>query len=252
MSDSLLPNNIDKSAFIAGYVSVAKEKKAFMGLPSFGHNIGQRIGNGINSAVEGYIGRRTGAALKPTLDAAQQAGIKFQTGANGLPTKFDVNGSINGVAGNYASNMGNQLKNWFTNQYSQATTDPMSWAKNNPWTAGGTALLGGGLLYGAGKMLFGGSPKPQPQMQSPYQVPYNPYMIPGALQKSSGVLPMFRDSIGLPSMLAQNLAGTGQAPEQPQMSAPQPININSSDPRVHKLLQNPKMQDYIRQLIQQA
>lgn len=257
MSDSILPNNIDKEAFEQGYKS--KLEKAAFGLGSvgaLGRNIGNTVGNKLNGAVEGYIGNRTAKVLQPTLDSARQAGIKFDTNSQGMPVNFDTNGSINNVAKNYISNAGSQLKNWATDQFGQATKDPIAWAKNNPWTAGGTALAGGGLLYGAGKMLFGGSHAPQ--QSSSYMVPQaNPYMTPQALQKSSGLLPMFHQSLGLPSMLAQNLAG-GQEMQGPQQQQPQApsmepeMRISADDPKLHKLLNNPKMQSYLRELVSRS
>jgi hypothetical protein len=230
----MLPSNIDIDAFRAGYFSLRKEAGPL---------------DWINSKVEGYFGNRMGAAMKPTLDSMQQSGIKFDRNAQGLPVNFDANQSINNVGKGYISNLGTQASNWLGSNWEQIKNSPMDWVKNNPWTAGGAAVLGGGLLYGGGRMagLWGGGNKPAMPRPSAYGIPGRG--VPQAIEKYSGINPLMQTSMRFPLQVANSVThkspqGYGQMEQQPYEPT-----FHADDENLRKLLQEPKMRSYLINLL---
>lgn len=263
MSDFTFPSNINREEFYKGYQARQKEAGFVSDIGNAVASPFRMVKNKVNSAVEGYMGDRMGAAMKPTLDSARQAGIQFDTNEQGMPINFNANKTINTVGKNYLSDLTGQVGSWMGNHWNQAKADPIGWAKNNPWTAGGVAALGGGLLYGGTKALgsmFGGggdsAPAPRPQPQA-YGIPtYHGAYGPQALQKAGEFglpvpgMPMLHSSVMFPNQLASQLSRfhSPQQRQQQEQSEYSP-NFIPGDKKVEKLLADPRMKSYLVSLL---
>ena len=184
-------------------------------------------------------------------------------------------GQIGGEVADWGKNKFNELWNGAASYGKGMLSDPMSTMKNNPWTTGigAAGILGGGYMLGKGLGMFGGddnngpsngqsnnnfssnggmgpNTQPPPMMQSAYVQGYTPR----SLSKGGSELPL-----PMPKMLAGSFTpaiavGTGiydavNGPNLEEPTEPRRINITPEDARANKLMQNPRMREYITSLL---
>lgn len=270
-------DNLDKAEFIKGFRTRQKEAGFVSDIGNAVAKPFRMVRDKVNSGVESYLGDRMGNVMKPTLDSAQQAGVSFDRNQHGLPVNFNADKTINNVAGNYATNLGDKVTNfasdlgnkvtgWLGNQWNQASTNPGQWARDNPWTAGGAAALGGGLLYGGSKLIggmFGGGNNPAPRPQAPpsggaYGVPqYHGAYGPQAMMKEGAFgLPELGTGFDIPQRIASRLVSPPPPPSFPYPNTqreqqPYTPKFSTEDQRLKKLLEDPKMKQYLVGLLTQ-
>lgn len=217
-----------------------------------------------NTTFDSTLMHGEGAMESKGLDAMNnQTGVvtnRDQYGALDQNNPVNVEKTIPGVINKYtggADNMWDKVKGWIGDNYHQFMNNPTDWIGKNPWLAGGGALLGGLGVYGAGKMLgglFGGGEEQHPQQQQGYGQPYG-VPNPQAIQKYGGDrlgVPLLTNSFGMPGRIASLLAGPSQnqqfeQPQQPQAYEP---HFSTEDAKLRKALDNPKMQEYLINLLQ--
>lgn len=195
------------------------------------------------------------------LDTAKQVGnVAGEAAGKGV-----VNGAVDGV-GSQLKGVGDHVGNFMKG----LGTDPMGTMKNNPWTTGiaGAGVLGAGYLGGKAFGLWGNdnnqqSPgsngqaaqptssngfSPPPRLQSAY----TPGYAPQALSKAGSdfalpakMLGRLSPSIALGSGIYSAVNRHEYVPDENDTHE---VNITPHGMKARKLLQNPKMREYVNSL----
>jgi len=205
------------------------------------------IGGLYEGAKKGYAGK----VMNEQTAGLQNDGVAFQRDEYGRLIGVNKGDTIK----NYASNMFNGLPEGLRNGMSSIgdfvgrNKTPLLW---------GAGLLGGGYLLK--KMLFDNdNEKRQGGGVTNIYLGANPGMRPApqAFEKMSSFNMPMPPSFQLPSRFANAVTGEMTQEEQappaytPPQTSYQPM-LSSDDPKLQKLLKDPRMRDYLTNLIKQV
>lgn len=225
-----------------------------------GGGLRDNMWNGATDTVGKFIGESSQKAMNHGLkDSVGQ--LSQHAGQNA------VSGVVNGVKDGVGKVTGSIM------DYGKGMmSDPMGTAQKNPWMTGGLLAAGAGAGYLGGKALglWGGnngnsapsngqgsnissngqSAPPPPMMQGAYTQGYTPM----ALNKAGN------DLMSLPGLNALNPSlsvghSMYNAFNPPNVEESNPVKrviVNPEDERVAKLLQNPRMREYVTNLIKET
>lgn len=251
---------IDPNAFKEGYIATLRKDAGLLDDLGAGWQ-GAKLNNQntsvlsnplkwLGNSYEGFKAGYAGKVMNDQTQHLQNQGVSFQKDQFGRLTKLNMGDTIKNYAGNALQGLtgGNGLKGFaqnagnFLNEYK--------------WP-----LLGGlGGAYLLKKLLFSGNSQPKAQAPQPFN--YGSYgmipMVPQALQKAGSFLPEiprgYAGAMSIPTMAAQfatSVRGPGvgqQSVDNPQHEIP---GIHSENPDLQRILHDPKMRDYLNNLITQ-
>ncbi len=228
---------LSKEAGIGDYLSAAGRGA------DVGTNNGSWLMSPINAAKGAYKGILGHVANKETA-GLQQQGVAFNKDPYGRIKDVDIGGSIKNFTSNVA---GPAIGNFLGSA--------ASWAGDNKMLLGGIGSLAGGYMLK--NMMFPGQPKPQYSVPRQYT---QGMMAPQSFEKGAGF-----DFMPSPMALPQAMAGAmvngisipgmgGSDDDEYQRPVQQPYqpNIQSENPKLQKMLKDPRMRDYLTRLISQS
>lgn len=244
-----------------------------LGAARQGVGIGTRGINPITSPIKymsgAYQGAKSGIMgreFNSQTANLQRQGVTFDKNEYGVPQSVNIGDSIKGFANNLFNKASNGISDGAESIQNQGMGNLLQSAGNflNQYKMpllGGAAAIGGGYLLK--NLLFPARQRTRYSIPKPYGAGFMPPEYPGAFAKM-GMFGMLPSPTQMPTAAANILTNgidipgiSGEVKDQSlaqpqQQQQPYNPNFETNDPRLQKSLQDPRMRNYLKSLIQQV